>query len=296
MGQLYYALNPREREEIRENLCAVMRRLSPACSVAEAVRRTFRGIFAHYHEKLITAYAPVEKVYRFVRERIEFQAEDLLVEALARGRGVILVTGHFGGVEFMPVILALKGYPVTMVVRFKTEDLKRALVPRGDDLGITLLDAGNGDGVLFKAFESLRENRILITQCDEFEAWRPAQKKWAEFLGYSCPVDRTLELLHRRYGSPVNMALNRRVTETRYRLKLHHLTGPEQGLGSEDIQQRALRILEQHIYEAPDQWYQWKNVRTILGSQIFAAEEAMSGVEGHGSLADTGSALRTREA
>ena len=295
MGRVYYGLNPQEREEIRENLYAVLGRLPSAYPVDQAVRRTFRGLFAHYYEKLITAYARVEKVYRFVQERVECQAESLLVEALSRGRGVILVTGHFGGVEFMPVILALKGYPVTMVVRFKTERLKRALVPRGEDLGITLLDSGKSDGVLFKAMDSLTKNRILITECDEFEAWRPAQKRWVEFLGCSCPMDRTLELLHRRYRSPVIMALNRRVTETRYQLKFHDLTAPEQGLGSEDIQQRALRILEQHICEAPDQWYQWRKVRTVLGRQIFAAEEASLAPEGNGTLTAKGSVLFTHE-
>jgi KDO2-lipid IV(A) lauroyltransferase len=291
VGRLYYAVNPGERNEISDNLCAVLGHLLSGYSVHQTVRRAFRGIFAHYHEKLVTAYARVEKVYRFVQERIEFQAEDLLVDALSRGRGVILVTAHFGGIEFMPVILALKGYRVTMVARFRTEHLKQALVPRGDDLGIKLLDAGNGDGVLFKALESLRENRILITQCDEFEAWRPAQKKWVAFLGCSCPRDRTLELLHRRYRSPVIMALNRRVTGTRYRLELNDLTAPEHGSGSEDIQQRALRILEQDIYEAPEQWYQWKNIRMILGTQIFAEKGLVFASEESTSLRIPDSAL-----
>jgi KDO2-lipid IV(A) lauroyltransferase len=296
MGRLYFAVNSEERNEISNSLCAVLEQLVPGYFKPQVVRRAFRGIFAHYHEKLATAYARLEKVYRFVQERIEFQAEDLLIHALSRGRGVILVTAHFGGIEFMPVILALKGYRVTMVARFKTERLKRALVRRGDDLGITLLDAGNGDGVLFKAFEALREGRILITQCDEFEAWRPARDKCVRFLGCSCPLDRTLEVLHRRYGSPVIMALNRRVTEARYQLKFCDLSAPEQVLGSEDIQERVLGLLEQHICEAPDQWYQWRRVRTILGTQIFAGEEESLLPEGQGTLAATDSVLRTQEA
>jgi KDO2-lipid IV(A) lauroyltransferase len=296
MGRLYYAVNSQERNEISNNLCTVLEQLVPGYLKREVVQRAFRGIFAHYHEKLATAYGRLEKVYRFVQERIEFQAEDLLVNALSHGRGVILVTAHFGGIEFMPVILALKGYRVTMVARFKTERLKRALVRRGDDLGITLLDAGNGDGVLFRAFEALREGRILITQCDEFEAWRPARDKCVRFLGCPCPIDRTLEVLHRRYGSPVIVALNRRVSETSYQLKFRDLTAPEKGLGSEDIQERVLGFLERHICEAPDQWYQWRKVWTVLGRHIFAGAEESLLPEGQGTLAATGSALRTHEA
>jgi len=292
LGRLYYALNRHERELIRANLDAVLRRIPAGAPLDPVACQAFQGIFAHYSEKLITAYARAEKVYRFVEERVEFQAENLLVEAFSRGRGVILVTSHFGGVEFMPVILARKGYPVTMVVRFKTERLKRALVPRGEVLGITLLDAGGGNGVLFTALDSLKANQILITECDEFEGWRPTPKRSAQFLGYSCPMDRTLGLLHRRSRAPVLMALNRRVTASRYQLKFHDLNAPEPGLESEDIQQRALRMLEQYICDAPGQWYQWKNLRTIFGSQLFGSEteEPCFTVETGGLPAATGSA------
>lgn len=280
LGRIYYMLERREGDEIRKNLDAVARKAAITAPLDEVVCRTFSGIYTHYFEKLITAYAPVKKVYRFVEQRTRLQDEQLLQEVLALGRGVILVSAHFGGIEFLPVLMALKGYPVTMVVRFKTGRLKQALVPRAEALNIRLIDAGNGDGVLFTALESLRENRILITQCDEFKAWRPAPKRWAEFLGCSCPMDRTLDILHRRYGSPVLMGLYRRVKGSRYQLSIHDVTAQEQGLGRERLQQQALRILEQYICEAPEQWYQWKNVRVALGRAFFENASTPSAVAG----------------
>jgi lauroyl/myristoyl acyltransferase len=269
LGRIYYILERHEGDAIRENLEAVAQKVPIVAPADEVVHPTFLGIYNHYFEKLITAYAPVKKVYRFVEQRSTLQDERLLQEALALGRGVILVSAHFGGIELLPVLMALRGYPVAMVVRFKTSRLKQALVPRAEALNIRLIDAGNGDSVLFTALDSLRENRILITACDEFKAWRPALERWANFLGCSCPIDRTLDILHRRYRSPVLMGLNRRVPGTRYHLVIDHVTSPEGGLGCESLQQNALRILEQHICEAPDQWYQWKNVRIALGRDLF---------------------------
>jgi lauroyl/myristoyl acyltransferase len=288
LGRIYYILERQERDEIRENLDAAARKVPITAPLDNVAHRIFRGIYTHYFEKLITAYAPVQKVYRFVEQRTSLQDEQLLAESLALGRGVILVSAHYGGIEFLPVLMALKGYPVTMVVRFKTGRLKQALVPRAEALNIRLIDADNGEGVLFTALDSLKENRILITECDEFTAWRPAPRRWGEFLGCSCPMDRTLDILQRRYRSPVLMGLNRRVNGTRYQLIIHDVTAHEGRLGRESLQQNALRILEQHICEAPDQWYHWKNVRVALGRALFenvstpssvAAEHALLPVE-----------------
>ena len=284
LGRIYYILERQEGDEIRENLDAAARKVPITAPLDEVVHRTFLGIYTHYFEKLITAYAPVKKVYRFVEQRTRLQDERLLQQALALGRGVILVSAHFGGIEFLPVLMALRGYPVTMVVRFKTGRLKQALVPRAEALNIRLIDAGNGDGVFFTALESLKENRILITQCDEFTVWRPAPKRWAEFLGCSCPMDRTLDILHRRYRSPVLMGLKRRVQGTRYQLIIHDITAQEGGLGRGSLQQNALRILEQYICEAPEQWYQWKNVRIALGRALFENVSTPSAVAGEQSL------------
>ncbi|HVO82964.1 MAG TPA: lysophospholipid acyltransferase family protein [Syntrophobacteria bacterium] len=288
LGRIYYQLERQEGAAIRENLDAAARKVPLAAPLGDVVHPTFLGIYTHYFEKLITAYAPVKKVYRLVEQRTTLQDERLLQEALALGRGVIFVSAHFGGIEFLPVLMALKGYPVAMVLRFKTSRLKQALTPRAEALNIRLIDAGNGDGVLFAALDSLKENRILITACDEFKAWRPAPKRSAEFLGCSCPMDRTLDILHRRYRSPTLMGLNRRMQGARFQLIIHDLTAQKVGLGRESLQQKALRILEQYICEAPDQWYQWRNVRVALGRALFenvstsaavASEPALLAVE-----------------
>jgi lauroyl/myristoyl acyltransferase len=269
LGKFYFFFNRDEKEEVKRNLSTVIRRVPRAEPVHLTVRRTFQGIFAHYHEKLFTAYARYGKVCRFIKKHVEFEGQHLLDEALSKGRGVILVTGHFGAVEFLPTALALNGYPVTMVVRFKTERLKQALNQRDARLGITLLDASEGEGIVFSACQALKSNQILITECDEFEAWRPHRNRVTRFLGCSSPLDRSLDLLQRRHNSLVIMGLVCRGRDYSYGLKLHSLNGFQQEPAAANLSQRALDILEWYIYLAPDQWYQWKQIRVILGTEIF---------------------------
>lgn len=284
LGRIYYFLKGEEKEQIKKNLTAIVRRFPERKPTDLIVRRTFRGIYKHYHEKLIIAYAHFGRVCRFLLEQVELEGQHLIDEALSRGRGVILVTAHFGAVEFLPLFLALKGYPVTMVVRFKTPRLKRALVKRGASKGITLLDANNGEQVIFSALQALKSNQILITECDEFKAYRPHRNRSTRFLGCSCPLDRTLDLLRRRYSSPVIMGLVQRKGKDHYGLKLHSLNGVQQNLESESVSQRALHLLERYIYLFPEQWYQWKEVRTALGNNLFEETEPIHAAEEDPSL------------
>ena len=269
LGRIYFFFSREEKEQIKRNLSAVIRRFPKRQPVDPILHRTFRGIYAHYHEKLLIAFAHFGRVCRFLLEKVEFEGQHLIDEPLSQGKGVILVTGHFGAVEFLPLFLALKGYPITMVVRFKTPRLKEALVRRGSSVGITLLDANAGEQVVFSALRALKSNQILITECDEFEAWRPYRDRSVQFLGCPSPLDRTLDLFHRRYHSPVIFGLVCRLQRNRYKLRLHSLMDGAQNAQATPISLGALRLLEQYIYLAPHQWYQWKQIRTVLGDALF---------------------------
>jgi len=291
LGRIYFFFSREEKEEVKRNLSAVIRRFPKKQPVDLIIHRTFHGIFAHYHEKLLIAFAHFGKVCRFLLEQVEFEGEHLIDEPLSQGKGVILVTGHFGAVEFLPLFLALKGYPVTMVVRFKTPRLKEALVRRGSSVGITLLDANAGEKVIFNALQALKSNQILITECDEFKAWRPYRDRSIQFLGCSSPLDRTLDLFHRRHHSPVIFGLVCRLQRNRYKLRLHSLVDEAQNAQTTTISHGALRVLEQYIYMAPHQWYQWKQVRTVLGDTIFEETRPIHVVEEDRSVSLADSAM-----
>ena len=279
LGRIYFFFSREEKEQIKRNLSAAIRRFPKKQPVDLTIRRTFRGIYTHYHEKLLIAFAHFGKVCRFLLEHVEFEGQHLIDESLSRGKGVILVTGHFGAVEFLPLFLALKGYPITMVVRFKTPRLKEALVRRGSSVGITLLDANAGEQVIFNALRALKSNQILITECDEFEAWRPYRDRSIQFLGCCSPLDRTIDLFHRRYHSPVIFGLICRLKRNSYKLRLHSLVDNAQHAQSTTASLKALRVLEEYIYMAPHQWYQWKQVRTVLGDAIFEKTRPLHVVE-----------------
>ncbi len=267
LGRLFFGFQPRLKNRISVRLSAV-RDQGLVISSSATLHKTLQGILAHYYEKLFIAFFNFRKVCRFLRQRVAIEKSELLNQALSRGRGVIVVTGHYGAVEFLPLTLALRGYPVTMLLRFKTRRLKESLTRRAGDVDIELVDVENDRHVIFRALKALKANRILITECDEFERWSTDKRNRIRFLGAFLSQDRSLEMLQRRSKAPAVVGLVHRKAHERYRLCLHALDAGEAETRHASISQQALSILEQYIQIAPHQWYQWSEAGFILADRV----------------------------
>lgn len=260
LGRLYYWRHPQERALICEAVNRVLARPSPLRR--NFYRRVFDGIYEHYQEKLFLAYAPETRVKHFLGSRLVIRGGEALESALATGLGVILVTGHFGAVEFLPAALGLQGYPAAVIVRPQTPELAASMTRRAALVNLTVIIPEQGK-VLPAALRALREGRVLITEMDEFEMWRHHQEHPVDFLGFSLPGDRTLDVLQKRSGAPVLTGLVHRQPHRRYALNI----GAEiTRQNPASVGQQCLRRLEQAIWSTPEQWYQWKEFGKVLAT------------------------------
>jgi Kdo2-lipid IVA lauroyltransferase/acyltransferase len=266
LGRLYYLLNWREKKLITQTIAHIFKRKLSAPELRGKTKGAFQGIFDHYHEKLFVAYSNFSRLGRFLSKRVRFAGEENLQAALQAGKGVILVTGHYGAVEFLPGTLALNGYPVSMICRFQTNLLRTSLGERAQQVGLHLIDADDGNIVL-TAMKALKQGRILITECDEFEEWRPDPHRHSYFLNCKLNSDRTLELLRKRSGAPVISALVQRDGQENYTC---HLTPVGNGASSAGtaVGDQCLGILETAVAANPEQWYQWKKFGKMIKSRF----------------------------
>lgn len=260
LGRFYLAQRPREREQcvraLRDTLSE--NRRGRVCD-AGLERRVLDGLFDHYFEKLLTAYWGFARMRKLLLTRVEMVHQDVLDQALQQGRGAILATAHFGAVEFLPAALAFRGYPVTMVVRFKTPQLKRTLEDLAGRASLELIDAEEG-GVMGKALGALRRGRAFITELDEIESWKPSPLKVMNLFGRRVQLDRGVELLQRRTGAPTLLGLMERVGRRNYHLVLetpqeHHAAPTKLGPDAQ-----LLKRLEHYVYDHPDHWYIWRDL------------------------------------
>ena len=251
LGYLYYMANRTERAQIERNILTVFQSRK---DTKDIIRKVFKGIFFHYSEKLIMAHRNYTILRKELRDAMEYSGLHHLDEALARG-GVVLVTGHFGGVEFMPLALALRRYPVTMIVSFQTERLRESLMQRAAEVDVELID-GHCEQVIFQAIRALKRGRILLTECDEVDAWKPRGSQTTQAFGGNVLLDRSLEVICRRTGSTALGSFMVR-TERGYRLTIVPIADTENA-GAGDMSVAILRTFERFVMMFPDQWYQWE--------------------------------------
>jgi KDO2-lipid IV(A) lauroyltransferase len=262
LGRLYYLLNRGDKALIIKTIRLVLRGRMSSQEANRKTKGAFGGIFDHYHEKLFVGYSNFPKLLDFFRTKVSFQGEERLRETLAAGQGVILVTGHFGAVELLPGTLAVQGFPTTMICRFQTNRLRETLGRRAEWIGLQLIDADQGNS-FHAATKALKAGRILITECDEFDEWRPDQGQGVSFLDRRLSGDRTLDILSKRSGAPVVTAMVKRDGGQQYTC---HLTPLADGAApvNMSISQRCLNILDASVKAHPEQWYQWKKFGKLV--------------------------------
>jgi lauroyl/myristoyl acyltransferase len=255
---LFYFLASREnRQIIRHNIEEVFAESCAKEEIDFIFRQTLRGILDHYFEKLYLAFSTDRQWKDYLLDRIRISGRKNLDALLAGRKGLILVTAHFGGVEFLPAYLTLLGYPIAIIARFKTERLKQRCEKKARSVGAVIIDS-NEKGSFFLALSALREGRILITQCDEAVCWKADPGKATALFGTSFRVDRTPTILQKRSGAPILFGYVRREGRGCYAAVIEDLRAAD-GRLPERMGPAVLKRLEELVYTYPDQWYIWKD-------------------------------------
>ncbi|MDJ0721638.1 MAG: hypothetical protein QNJ04_08400 [Desulfobacterales bacterium] len=262
VGLSYLTVRADHRQQVADGVLANLPGLTKASPPSDYLLwKTYLGIFEHYFEKLVNAYHPTARLERYLSEQITVRNEDWLKRAYREQKGLLLVSGHFGAVEYLPLFLALKGYAPAMIMRFKTERLRRECIFRCRQFDVEAIDADQPNAAQ-RALRAVKRGRILITLCDEFTHWRPHRERHVSVLGRRVRADRTLDVLHRRSRPPACLGLVQR-TRSGFALQIEPMTD---GGETARLGECSWQLLEGYIRRFPEQWYQWRAVAKELGS------------------------------
>ncbi len=102
-----------------------------------------------------------------LKEMVSLRGEKHLWAALERGKGVILLTAHFGNWEIGGARLVIEGFPVVVIARDASEQFAARLINQArQHQGMTVLTRENMRDV----FRALRDNRCLAILPDQHVA------------------------------------------------------------------------------------------------------------------------------
>ncbi len=158
-------------------------------------RRSFQSLATNVTEFFQFPYLTPQWVERYM----SFQGEEHLKGALEQGKGVLMLSGHFGSWDMLSAALALKGYDFAHVSKIpRSEAVARVWLKYRTEAGIKVF---SGRGTVKRSLRHLGRNGVLGFVTDQNT--RPDDGIFVPFFGRQACTLPSLALLARRTGAPV---------------------------------------------------------------------------------------------
>jgi KDO2-lipid IV(A) lauroyltransferase len=196
--------------------------------------------------------------------------------ARAEGRGVLLVTGHYGNWEAAAAAVAARGIPVYAVVKAMRNPLvDEQLKAARERLGISTIDMRDAPRRIPRV---LAEGGVIGIVADQDAR---AAGVWVPFFGVPASTYRGPALFALRFQAPIVASVARSLPDGRYRIQGQRLETPRSGDLERDVTDltRSLAAhLESEIRKDPGQYF-WVHKRWKTRPPA-EPEEAQNGTTG----------------
>ena len=231
----------------------------------EDVARIARAAYAHLGQTSIeTAILPSYSRLQIIDLFEAVHGWDIVEERLARGKGLVMVTGHLGNWELGGAYIAARGVAIDVVARHMENPLfDRYLTATRERLGMTVVHDNEAVRCVPRSLRSGRAVAFLIDQGTVGLA-----STWVPFFGRYAKTPRGPAVFALRLGSPMVFGVAIRQPSGRYQLTFEPIDVVDTGDRESDVDRIVndyTRVLERWVCTAPEQylWHhrRWKHQR-----------------------------------
>ncbi len=239
---------------LRANLSRILGMPEDSPEVARKVGQMIDAHFIAWGDFLRFATLPPERGAELVEEVVGFER---ILEARAKGKGVLLLTAHLGNWEVGGLMLAAVRQPIHVVlvpdIYPAVERARRRLHERA---GVTEIRVDRSFGPTLAVLRTLASNGIVAMQGDrDFDNTGVE----IEFFGRGAFFPRGPLRIAMATEATVLPAFIVRVADGRYRAILEEPLSIDRGGDREASLRRNLEryvaILERYVRQYPEQWY-----------------------------------------
>ncbi len=256
--QVSYRLLWRYRKRMQDTLAHTMgEELGTERERRALARHAWRNLMQGVLESVATLYMAKDDLCA----RIEIKSEDRLREALARNRGVLALSAHFGNFGIIGPRLAAQGYEFSAVAKLAEEKRLAALQYEiGARAGVKIIPARPRRESVARIIEALRRNEIVLLIPDELKSGGVE----VDFLGRRAPAPKGPITIARRTGAAVLPVFM--IRDRQNRLTLHvepEIKFVQTGDREADLSTNArlfVQEIEDMVRRYPDQW-SWMGLR-----------------------------------
>jgi len=269
VSDICYPFFRKQRRALNDNLAWVL-----GSTDRRAVNAVARRAFRNFGKFVIDFIRLPVTTREEVRRRLIFQQWPELDEVMASGRGMVIVTMHFGAFDLGAMSLAVYDYPTNGIgENYGYHKMDEIIHESRRKLGMTLIPSDKvGAGV----FRALKRGEILAMVID---VPPPGTAISVDFLGARAEVSSIPARLARRTGAwvvpvmvvrgPERDSLVRPFMDTRC-LRNFEATGDDER-DVREMTQRIMASFEAKLREYPEQWFifrpVWPELRGMVSEQ-----------------------------
>ena len=225
-------------------------------------RRLNRKVLVHFGQMLFEIPHILRLSQGNIHRYVVFVNEENLLNALKRGKGGFILTGHFGNWELMAAAIAIRfgsGAVVTRPIDF--QPLDQFIDELRSRYGTEVIPKQRS---MRKVMSTIKQNRIVGILLDQNVDWY--EGVFVKFLGRWACTNKGLALMALKTGTPVIPAFSVRQGDGRYQIifekEVELIRSGNKTGDVEDNTALFTAIIEKYIRNYPDHWFwfhrRWK--------------------------------------
>lgn len=255
IGRIAYLVDRSHRLIARENLCAVFKNKK-----LQEIDKIIKRVYLNLGQSLAEFFYIPWINRGFVDKFVEIKGKEYMDRALAQGRGVINVVGHFGNWELINPIYRVFDYPLTAVAYPQNNKLTNEVINQyRTSTGAVIV---SNEEPYKNLVEILRKGRLLSLVADQDAGDHGI---FVDFLGKQASTAKGPAILALRTPAPIIITCLVRKGSGYQMIMSEPLEIVKTGNWKEDVLINTrlwCKVLEDHIQQYPDQWFwlhrRWK--------------------------------------
>jgi KDO2-lipid IV(A) lauroyltransferase len=223
--------------------------------------KTYHNLGIVFSEIFAFHYLPDNKI----KEIIQFENIELMNEVLSRGKGLIMLSGHYGNWELLAYSGGMySGSPIMIIVKPQQNKYADVLLnkarTKGNNSVVSMYSAAR------TIVNTLRSGNTIALLADQSAT--SDRDVYVDFFGREAATFEAPASLALKFKSPILMGFSVRQANGTYIVKLHEIKHDDlddSADGILELTRRHTRCLEEQIRERPELWVwqhrRWKHRR-----------------------------------
>ena len=193
---------------------------------------------------------------KLIKKRIEIIGKEYLNDALSKGKGVILVSAHFGNFPLMMSALAFLGYKISGIMRpMRDKRVEKFFMKKRDKTDIKTIYSQPRNVCVSTTLKVLRNNELVFIPLDQNFGTGGV---FVNFFGQKAATATGPVVLARRSGAALLPCFIVRQEDDRHKIIFEPPLDLEQGKDAQESilnnTQRLTNIIEFYIRKYPAEW------------------------------------------